>query len=68
MLNGTYNRQTSRNSTIPENIEELVPSGPCSPIFSGFVKFLGIPVLVIPVKILRGTLVKAFYWGGIKYL
>ena len=28
MLNGIYNRQTPRNSTIPENIEELGPSGP----------------------------------------
>ena len=42
MLNGIYNRQTPRNSTIPENIEELGPSAPCSPIFSGIVEFLGV--------------------------
>ena len=40
MLNGIYNRQTPRKSTIPENIEE--PSGPYSPIFSGIVEFLGV--------------------------
>ena len=42
MLHGIYNRQTPRNSTIPENIEELGSSGPCSPIFSSIVEFLGV--------------------------
>ena len=46
MLNGIYNRQTPRNSTIPENIEELGPRGPCSPIFSGIVEFLGVYLYV----------------------
>ena len=42
MLHGIYDRQTPRNSEIPENIEELRPSRPCSPIFFDNVEFLGV--------------------------
>ena len=39
MLTRVFNRKTLWNFTVPENIENLVPNRPWSPIFSGTVEF-----------------------------